>query len=275
MASRRPRSLSFVPELSLLGDGRTIVAPERFELLRKIQEAGSISAAAQALGVSYRTAWSAVEALNNLAGEPLIERTKGGSGGGGARLTATGERLLAAYEHLKTGQRAFLDWMSRGEFLAGAGRQLPDYLALLSRLELRTSARNQLAGRVERADPEGPRATLHVRLMNTQTLSVHVTRHSLDELGVRVGHVVVTLFKANAVRIVTPDMPVPARHNRLDGTLATIERDEQHSELSLSLPGGYTVYSLQPSDDASAQLAPGGPAIATFDPAVVLIAARG
>lgn len=263
-----------MPELSLLGDGRTIVAPERFELLRQIQQLGSISAAAQALGVSYRTAWSAVEALNNLAGEPLVERTKGGSGGGGARLTPTGERLLASYEHLKTGQRAFLDWMSRGEFLEGNGRQLPDYLALLSRLELRTSARNQLAGSVERTDPEGPRATLHVRLMNTQTLSVLVTRQSLEDLGVRVGHVVVTLFKANAVRIVTPDTPVPARHNRLDGTVTAVERGDQHSELSLTLPGGYTVYALQPSDEATA-FAPGSPAIATFDPAIVLIAARG
>lgn len=262
-------------ELSLLGDGRTIVAPERFELLRQIQQAGSISAAAQALGVSYRTAWSAVEVLNNLAGEPLVERTKGGSGGGGARLSATGERLLGAYEHLKAGQRAFLDWMSRGDFLPDAGRQLPDYLALLSRLELRTSARNQLAGRVERADVEGPRATLHVRLMNAQTLSVLVSRRSLDELGVRVGHVVVTLFKANAVRVVAPDTPVPARHNRLDGTLAAVERGDQHTELSLSLPGGYTVYSLQPSEHSAAHFLAGSPAVATFDPAVVLIAARG
>jgi molybdate transport system regulatory protein len=275
MAPRRPASLSFGPELSLLRDGKQIVGPERFELLRQIDRCGSISAAAQALGISYRTAWSAVEALNNLAGEPLVESTKGGSGGGGAHLTPTGTRLLAAYEHLRAGQRAFLDWMSRGDFLAAGGRELPDYLALLSRLELRTSARNQLAGRVERADSDGPRATLHVRLMNAQTLSLLVSRHSLENLGVHVGHTVVTLFKANAVSVVSPDTPVPARHNRLEGTLAAIEQGGQHSELSVALPGGYTVYALQRSDAAASGIALGSAVMAIFDPAVVLIAARG
>jgi molybdate transport system substrate-binding protein len=215
MAPRRPTSLSFGPELSLLRDGKQIVGPERFELLRQIETCGSISAAAQALGISYRTAWSGVEALNNLAGEPLVESIKGGGGGGGARLTPTGERLLAAYEHLRTGQRAVLDWMSRGDFLAAADRDLPEYLALLARLELRTSARNQLAGRVERADADGPRTTLQVRLMNAQTLSVLVSQRSVEDLGIQVGHTLVTLFKANAVSVVTPDTPVPARHNRL------------------------------------------------------------
>jgi molybdate transport system regulatory protein len=274
MASRRPVSLSFGPELSLLRDGKQVAGPERFELLRQIAACGSISAAAQALGISYRTAWSAVEALNNLSGEPLVESSKGGSGGGGARLTPTGERLLAAYEHLCDGQRAFLDWMARGDFLAAGERDLPDYLALLSRLELRTSARNQLAGKIERADADGPRTTLQIRLMNAQTLSVLVSQRSVDDLGVRVGHTVVTLFKANAVRVVTPDTPVPARYNRLEGSLAALEQGGQHTELSVALPGGYTVYALQHSSDAAAAIELGASVVATFDPAVVLIAAR-
>jgi molybdate transport system regulatory protein len=275
MAPRRPATLSFGPELSLLRDGKEIVGPERFELLRQIADCGSISAAAQALGISYRTAWSAVEALNNLAGESLVERTKGGSGGGGAHLTATGQRLLASYEHLRAGQRAFVEWMSRGDFLAGGERELPDYLELLARLELRTSARNQLAARVERADVDGPRATLHARLMNAQTLSVLVSRHSMEELGIRVGHTIVTLFKANAVRVVTPDAPVPARYNRLEGSLATREQGGKHSELSVALPGGYTVYALQASEPGTPESAIGDAVVAIFDPAVVLIAARG
>ncbi|WP_147073343.1 winged helix-turn-helix domain-containing protein, partial [Sulfuriferula plumbiphila] len=55
----------------------------RIELLEKIGELGSISAAAKALGLSYKAAWEAVEAMNNLSEAPLVERVAGGRHGGG------------------------------------------------------------------------------------------------------------------------------------------------------------------------------------------------
>jgi hypothetical protein len=53
-------------------------------LLQKVAELGSITAAARAMGISYKGAWEAIEALNNLSERPLVERSAGGSGGGGS-----------------------------------------------------------------------------------------------------------------------------------------------------------------------------------------------
>ena len=65
------------------------VTDKRIEVLKAVQQVGSISEAARACGVSYKAAWQAVETLSNLAGVALIEKAVGGSGGGGAELTTT------------------------------------------------------------------------------------------------------------------------------------------------------------------------------------------
>mgnify|MGYP002635587640 FL=1 len=63
----------------------SVMTDKRVEVLRSIQQVGSISEAARANGVSYKAAWQAVEILGNLAGKALIEKVVGGAGGGGAR----------------------------------------------------------------------------------------------------------------------------------------------------------------------------------------------
>jgi molybdate transport system regulatory protein len=270
MAAPSSASWSFGLELSLLRDGKHMFGPERFELLRQIQTLGSIAAAAQATGVSYRTAWAAVLTLNNLAGEPLVERSKGGAKGGGATLTASGRRLLETYARLQARQQAFFDWMAQA-----SGGEFSDYLALLARLNLRTSARNQLVGRVEHAEGDGPQATLHVRLMNEQSIRARVSRRSVDDLNLSRGATVVALFKASAVSVIEPVAPLPGDTNALAGTLQSLEHGGGHSELALALPGGYTIHALQADGTLPQSTAPGAAVIATFDPNVVLIAAHG
>ena len=58
------------------------------ELLTKIAECGSITQAAKSIKMSYKAAWDAVDQMNNLAGEPLVERVTGGKGGIGANCGA-------------------------------------------------------------------------------------------------------------------------------------------------------------------------------------------
>ena len=47
--------------------------------------------------MSYRRAWLLVEELNKMFAEPLVTARPGGAKGGGAALTAAGERLIALY----------------------------------------------------------------------------------------------------------------------------------------------------------------------------------
>lgn len=82
-----------------IGEGR--LGPGKAQLLALIRDTGSLSEAARRMGMSYRRAWTLMEAINALTDAPAVETERGGTGGGGSRLTPRGEALLAAYEHLR------------------------------------------------------------------------------------------------------------------------------------------------------------------------------
>ncbi|WP_342163162.1 winged helix-turn-helix domain-containing protein [Methylobacterium sp. SD21] len=75
----------------------TLLGPGKVALLEGIRETGSISAASRRMGMSYKRAWYLIETLNAAFREPLVEKSKGGKAGGGARLTATGDAVLDGY----------------------------------------------------------------------------------------------------------------------------------------------------------------------------------
>ena len=85
----------------------TFLAHGRIVLLEKIRECGSISAAARAIGMSYRRAWWHVETMNRLAKRPLVETAVGGKGGGGTLLTPEGEAAVRIYRALDGRAKAF------------------------------------------------------------------------------------------------------------------------------------------------------------------------
>ena len=73
-----------------------------FEILCKIREVKTLSAAAKSLGMSYRHAWGIIREIEERVGAPLIETRKGGAkGGGGATLTEDGNFLVNEYYRLK------------------------------------------------------------------------------------------------------------------------------------------------------------------------------
>ena len=78
-----------------------MLGPGKADLLALIDETGSISAAGRRMGMSYKRAWTLVETLNGLFVAPLVESSRGGDGGGGARLTETGREVLARYRALE------------------------------------------------------------------------------------------------------------------------------------------------------------------------------
>jgi molybdate transport system regulatory protein len=77
------------------------MGPGKAELIERIAETGSISAAARAMGMSYRRAWQLVEALNASYQDPVVTTAIGGEKGGGARVTPHGLRLAAAFRAME------------------------------------------------------------------------------------------------------------------------------------------------------------------------------
>lgn len=77
------------------------MGPGKADLLEGIRDTGSISAAGRRMKMSYKRAWQLVEEMNLCFRGPVVEASKGGSGGGGAQLTALGEDLLARFRRIE------------------------------------------------------------------------------------------------------------------------------------------------------------------------------
>jgi molybdate transport system regulatory protein len=77
------------------------IGPGKIALLEAIKSAGSISAAARQLGMSYRRAWLLVEEINKSLREPAVAAATGGKQGGGAAVTAIGEEVIALYRAIE------------------------------------------------------------------------------------------------------------------------------------------------------------------------------
>ena len=75
----------------------TMIGPGKADLLDAIARRGSIAAAGRELTMSYKRAWDLIGTLNAMFRAPLVESTRGGPGGGGARLTELGQEVLALY----------------------------------------------------------------------------------------------------------------------------------------------------------------------------------
>src|SRR5580693_9616726 len=130
--------------LSLQRGGRQLASPRWMALLTEIGKTRSISAAAKAVGLSYKAAWDAVESMNNLASVPLVSRSTGGKGGGGTVLTKAGVQLVATYRVVARENERFLKRIN------AQAEQPARELELIGRLGMLTSARNHYAGVVRR-----------------------------------------------------------------------------------------------------------------------------
>jgi molybdate transport system regulatory protein len=100
----RPRRRGPVARFRLrVTSGDTIaIGPGKIDLLEAIAETRSITAAAKAIGMSYRRAWMLIDQLNATLRQPAVTSAKGGERGGGSRLTAVGEDLIARYRRIET-----------------------------------------------------------------------------------------------------------------------------------------------------------------------------
>ncbi|MEZ7814253.1 MAG: TOBE domain-containing protein, partial [Burkholderiaceae bacterium] len=190
----------------------SVMTDKRVEVLRSIQQVGSISQAARANGVSYKAAWQAVEILGNLAGKALIEKAVGGAGGGGARLTPEGLQVLQAADLLNAARDQALQAMRADKRMSSLN------LSGIAGVGLRTSMRNQLPCTVTCITRTQGAVLVVLALANAQVLKSRITSESLQLLGLVKGMRVLAMCKAAAV-VVAPTIVAVGGINVLTGTV--------------------------------------------------------
>ena len=253
-------------ELRLAGrlDGRF------FDLLAALALTGSLQKAARAAGYSYKGAWLVLDAAGALTHVPLVETATGGRGGG-TRLTAEGAALLDAWRGLQSRLAGFL-----GEQEAWLNEQ-PGLVALLKRMSMKTSARNQFHGRIAGVNPGPATTTVRVALDGGQDITASLTTLAAQELQVQTGKEALALVKSSEVVLVTDfgGYRLSAR-NQLAGTVSRVQRGAVSSLVGLTLPGGAVVTASVTNDAVDALgLAVGQPATAVFKAYAVMLAVRG
>ena len=213
----------------LLSDILSEKTDRRIDILRRIADVGSISEAARSAGMSYKSAWQAVETLTNLAGTPIVEKVVGGANGGGTQLTATGRLILDLSDELARARRQVLEKYNAADATA------PGLLARATASSLQTSITVMKLG--------AALVRLILRIDDTHLLKASVTKESAQLLGLREGMEVLALTKATGVEIsgAFPEDPNAIDDNLIVGEVIRSERAGKGGECSIRLPSGIVI----------------------------------
>lgn len=256
-------------QISFASGAASPVGRERIRLLEAVGREGSISAAARAIGITYKAAWDGIDAMNNLFGRPLVAAQTGGRRGGGAVLTPEGLRVITVFHRLEAEMaRAF---GALEPDLAGTGLSASN---LMWGFLMRTSARNALRGTITAVTDGAVNAEVALAVSDHTTLTAIVTRDSVRDLGLCPGREATALIKSSFV-ILAPagEAQRTSVRNRIEGTVARREDGAVNSEIVLDIGGGRTltgIVTLHAVQDLGLQ--PGDAACALIDASHIILA---
>lgn len=266
MSENKPSDLRVSGSLSFQMAGEDFLGLNRIELLEKIALHGSITKAGKAQGISYKTAWEQVDALNNLAERPLVMRSAGGKGGGGTSLTEAGQEVVKRY-------RAIQDEHER--FLAALGEHLDEgekFYQFLRKVNMKVSARNLWTGEVVKLSQGAINTLVELKLKGNDSLTAQVTNESVEALQLTPGREVFAMVKAPAIIIVKElGQARLSSCNILKGRICRVTEGNVNSEVSLELPGGSTISATITKGNNTLEMTEGDEAWAVFQESSVIL----
>ena len=243
---------------------------DHLELLERIDATGSINAASGAMGMSYKAAWEAVEAINNLSEAPLVERKTGGQKGGGTTLTSYGRRVVGAYRRLEQEREQVL------KRLAEVMDDFDKYYQLIRRFDMKTSARNQFLGTVKSIKLGAINAEVMMDIGGGDMLAAVITNESVAHLGLKEGSEAYAMIKAPWVIVTTSDGFKTSARNELHGRVVRCQEGAINGEVIIELAGGKTVAAVVTNDSiTSLGLKVGVKATALIKASHVILAVNG
>jgi len=219
--------------------GQPFLLEKRIELLLAIKEHGSISKAAKAIPMSYKSAWEAVDVMNTLSTQPIVEKETGGKNGGGTTITRYGLKLLDTYKVLKEEHTHFLQRLAEvtniesGEFKT------------IGRLALQLSARNQIQAEVLSVASENVNAKIVLKLKGGQEIISVITHEAVENLHLSQGQSVTAIIKSSAV-LVSSTAEIMHVDNRLKGVIEKIDTDSHNVKVVIDIGKGDKIVSVLP-----------------------------
>ena len=254
-------------EVFLLTEQHKPFASAQIELLAAIDTCGSISQAAKQVGISYKTAWDRIDAMNNMSAQPLVVRSTGGAQGGGTLLTELGHRVISGFQALQDEHQKFI------ERLGDKLHNLNDVASFMRSESVKTSARNQFRGTVSNIALGAVNTEVELDIGTNQSIIAMITQESVEQLGLEKNSDVVALIKASSVILSTNTKVVTSARNKLVGTISRLLPGAVNTDVTLDIGGGKSVSAVITNISAiELELEVGQAACALFKaPSVILL----
>jgi molybdate transport system regulatory protein len=232
--------------LALRANGRLLVGRERVTLLEAVIKHGSITKAAEVAGFSYKTAWDAVNSINNLLPRPAFITHTGGPRGGGAEVTAEGLRLISTFRRLEEKLGRISDSIAAD----GLEREA-DFL--FWGMGLRLSARNAFHCTVVDVKPGPVHVEVLLEVSPGLVISSIVTNASVDEMGLAPHRAVMALVNASSVMLsLCDEAPRISARNSIKGQVLKRSEGGSDVEVSVGIGDGKTMTSIITAESAEA-----------------------
>lgn len=214
------------------------LSSDRIILLEKIAEYGSINKAAKAVGISYKTAWDTIAAINSLSEKPLFHRTTGGKSGGGTTLTDYGKEIIRTYRIIQEQHDKFLTNLE--DKMGDVSSHNLD--SVIKKMSKQASARNIFAGTVASILKGEVKSEVTLALRGGESIVAMITNESVSSLGITEGSCAYAIVKSGSVIIGArqEEFCVSIR-NKMKGRIAALSSGTVNSEVAVELNGRDTI----------------------------------
>jgi molybdate transport system regulatory protein len=222
---RSKKQIEVYGTVSLKKTDMEFLGSDRIALLEKIDEYGSITKAAKAVGISYKKAWDTIDAINNLSEKPLFLRMTGGKSGGGTSITEEGREVIRTYRIIQEQHEKFLTNLEdkMGDVDVNSLNKF------IKKISMQASARNTFAGIVVNIVRGEVKSEVTLALKGGNQIVAMITNESVDSLGLIEGSDAYAIIKAGSVIIgIGQEEPRVSIRNKLRGKIVNLARCRQY-----------------------------------------------
>jgi len=253
--------------LALRSNGRLLIGRERITLLEAVIEHGSITKAAEIAGFSYKTAWDAVNAINNLLPRPAFVTHTGGPRGGGAEATEEGRRLIQTFRLLEEK----LSKITNAIVEEGLPR---DEDLLFWGLAMKLSVSNAFHSKIVEIMRSSINAEILLSIGQNCEIMSEMSIATANELLLKPGKSAVALINSASITLFPGgELPNNMISNKLPGTVISWTEGEHDTEIMVDIGDTKTLAAKIPKESANdLRLEAGLKVWATFSASQVILA---
>jgi len=226
------------PNFSLLAADNLSFSEKQITLLQAIDRCESISAAAKDIGISYKTAWDRVESMNNQSSQPLVKRSVGGAKGGGTTLTKLGQNIVSGFIKIRQEHQLFLDNLSTDVSC------VTDFANFSRKNRMRSSARNQFGGTVEKITRGAVNTEIELKLGDSLTIVATITNDSQRNLKLKKHDCATALIKSSWILLSTDVSITTSARNNIVGRVLRLKKGEVNSEVVMDIGNEKTLCAI-------------------------------